>query len=167
MKWVNMSKNEESKQVKNKIEKWLLEENFRVKSDTESNNLFTLLVEEQKGIRSVVIQPLQAIDRIIIAITTEIAKEQQAKINKMDKGERSQFFWEITSGLLNLQVNFTAISIPLKQVRIMVEIYYDGLTKNSFMSSYGRVRRALAFLLLSLERKVGSEGKIIDTSYIG
>lgn len=162
-----MSGNVESKQAKNNIEKWLLEENFKVQSDTESNYLFTLLVEEPSGVRSVILQPLQSIDRILISITVELAEEQQAKIKMMDKGERSQFFWEITSGLLNLHVNFSSISIPLKQVRIISEIYYDGLTKNFFMGSYGMVRRALAFLLLSLERKVGGEGKTIDTSYIG
>ena len=162
-----MSENERSKQVKSNIEQWLLEENFRVQSDIKSNNLFTLLVEEPSGVRSVILQSLQSIDRITISITTELAEEQQAKIKIMDKGERSQFFWEIKSGLLNLHVNFSSISLPLKQIRIISEIYYDGLTKNSFMGNYGMVRRALAFLLLSLERKIGAEGKTIDTSYIG
>ena len=77
-------------------------------------------------------QPLQSIDKIIISITANIGKEQQAKIKKMDKRERSQFFWEIKSGLLKLQLYFSAISIPLKQVRITSEIYYDGLIKKFF-----------------------------------
>lgn len=162
-----MSKTDKSKQVKNKIEKWLLEEDFKIKTDTETRNLFTLLVEDPRGIRSVILQPLTALDKVVIGITTKIDDKQMAKIEQMDNADRENFFWEIASGLLSLQVNFTSLTFPFKEMRVSSEIYFDGVTKNSFFNTYDKVRRGVAFILLAFRNKLGCEKKTSNTFYIG
>jgi len=54
-------------------------------------------------------------------------------------------------------VSFTGITFPLKLIEISQLIFYDGLSKNSFMQKFFETKRALLFVMWMFDRKFGEQ----------
>jgi len=145
----------ESEKVKSNIQKWLLEEGFKIQSQPNDKTLFDFLATDTKGIKTQVIQPTLKPDQVIIVIGLDIDENQQSTLQAMENKECLRFLWDLRFGLLNLGVGFSPISIPFKALQISKTIYYDGLTKNAFMEKLFDVRTAFMFVLWTFDREFG------------
>lgn len=143
------------KQAKERIEKWLQEEGRKVIPKTEKNTIFSLESQYPNGLALYVVQPSASIDGILIMVDLGIDTETQNKLKSLSKSEQTDILWKVRFGLLNLNVEFDGVSIPLKKIRITKSIYYDGLTKNTFLDVYSTVMRAFLFVSWTLDSAFG------------
>lgn len=145
----------ESEKVKSNIQKWLLEEGFKIQSQPNDKTLFDFLATDMNGIKTHVIQPTLKPDQVVIITGLNIDENQQSTLQAMENKERLRFLWDLRFGLLNLGVGFSPISIPFKALEISKIIYYDGLTKNAFMEKLFDVRTAFMFVFWTFDREFG------------
>jgi len=161
-----MCANAKNQDVKARLEKWLLEENYKVESLTNNHALFNLVVEDNSGLKLHVRQPLLSVDQIVVMAKASLSEEQITKIQKMLSGERTRFLWELRFSLLEMGIDFSSVSLPLKFVLVSSPIYFDGLTKNAFMTKVFAVRRALVFVMWKVSKELGEAKLPFDTSGI-
>lgn len=150
-----MPVNQECEKVKENIQKWLLEEGFKIELQPNDKTLFDFLATDMHGIKTHVIQPTLKPDQVAIIAVLNIDENQQSTLKAMENKERSRFLWDLRFGLLNSGVGFSPISIPFKALEISKPIYYDGLTKDAFMEKLFDVRAALMFVFWTFDREFG------------
>lgn len=117
---------------------------------------FTILDAEDDQKRNVnVIQSWKKSAQIIIGTNAAFNEEIQLKIQRMDEKEREDFFWDIRFGLLQMNVGFGKVGLPFEKINLSNILYLDNLLKDVFMRRMFDVRRALVYVFMQVERKLG------------
>jgi hypothetical protein len=150
-----MPENSECEKVKTNIQKWLLEEGFKIQSQLNTKTLFDFLATDANGVKSRIIQPTLKLDQVMIVCGVSIDENQQSTLLAMENKKRLTFLWNLRFGLLDLGVQFSSITAPLKLLEISKSIYYDGLTKDAFMEKLLEVRNAVLFVFWTFDREFG------------
>jgi len=150
-----MSTTDEKIEPQDLIQKWLIQEGFKVQSIEDPKSWFNLLVEDKQGRKTNVAQQFDKVDHITIGTKLVIHELRQSKLRQMNDKERDNLFWELRLGLLDRGVGFSAITIPLKEIRVSMGIFYDGLSKDNFMRRLFDVRKALLYVAWIIERALG------------
>ena len=84
-------------------------------------------------------------------------------LTKLSQDEVDELIWQLRFELARQEVEFEGVHSPLEQVAIFRTIYSDGLTKNSFSDTLGKVLRAFMLLRLVLTRRLGN---ISDSGWV-
>ena len=150
-----MTTNRNREKAKEQIQKWLLEEGFKVKLISDKNAYFNFVVEDKEGRFTNVYQTIGKPDQIKIATRGILTKTQETKLMGLSGEERNMLLWNFRMGLINRGVGFSSIEIPLKKIKIETIIYYDGLTKDNFMYRLFEVRKTLVFMSWIIDRALG------------
>jgi hypothetical protein len=150
-----MSSNGERENVMRKIQKRLLDENFKVQSVSDEHAYFNFVAENEDKRTVNIFQAINKKDRITIATRGVLLPEHLSKLSKMDANDRNRFLWTLRFGLLNRGVGFSPITMPLEFIEMSDTIYYDNLTKDNFMHKIFEVRKALLFIFWMVERELG------------
>lgn len=87
---------------------------------------------------------------------------QQGLLNGLEDKERLNFLWDLRFGLLNLDVGFNGVLLPLRNIELSKPIHYDGLTKQIFLEKMDKVKRAVIFTLWTFDRKFGAPAQKTD-----
>jgi len=162
-----MSVSQECEKVKNNIQKWLLEEGYKIQSKPNKDALFQMIATGADGIKISVLQPVLKLDQIVIVTGVGLDETRQTALQAMENKERLDFLWELRFGLLNIGVSFGGISIPLKGIEMSYPIFYDGLSKDAFMHKFFDIKRAVIFVLWTFDRKFGEPKPKSDLMYRG
>lgn len=162
-----MSVNKEREEVKKRIQKWLLDEGFKVQSVSNEHASFNFVAEDAEGRKVNIIQPIKKIDQIIIATRAVLTQEQIDKLSRISEDERNRILWTLRFGLLDRGVGFSPISMPLESIQVSTVVYYDGLNKDNFMHRLFEVRKALLFIFWTIDRELGEPKPTLKLSYIG
>lgn len=150
-----MPENTETEKVKSNIQKWLLEDGYKIESQPDQNMLFRFIVTDKSGIKTIIAQPMLILDQVVIGAGINVDNTQQSLLQTLENKERLDFLWDLRFGLLDLDVGFQGISLPLKGIEISKTIYYDGLTKDALLQKVSNVRRAVIFAMWTFDRKFG------------
>jgi hypothetical protein len=150
-----MSENSECEKVKANIQKWLLEEGFKIQSQPNTKTLFDFVATDVNGIKINIIQPILKLDQVVIVTSVSIDENQQSTLQLMENKKRITFLWNLRFGLLNMGVQFSPITVPFGPLEISKIIYYDGLTKNAFMEKLFEVKKAILFVFWSFSQEFG------------
>jgi hypothetical protein len=150
-----MSINNEVEKVKANIQKWLLEDGYKIESQPDPKSLFRFLITDMSGIKTTIMQPLLTTDQIILAAGINYDSNQQSLLQNLENKERLNFLWDLQFGLLNLDVGFTGITLPVSFIEVSKIIHYDGLTKDAFLQRLSNVKRAVIFTMWTFDRKFG------------
>lgn len=150
-----MSTNDTKIEPQELIQKWLIEEDFKIQAVRDPNSWFNLLVEDKQGRKTNVAQQLEKVDHITIGTKLLIHKSHQSKLRQMKVEDRNNLFWELRLGLLDRGVGFSAITMPFKEITVSMGIFYDGLSKDRFIRRLFDVRKALLYVSWIIERALG------------
>ncbi len=150
-----MPSNQEQEKVKANVKKWLLEEGFKVQPIIDDKSVFRFTSADSGGMKFQVLQPIEKADEVVFVAGITVTKEQQQILQNKDNKEQSMILWKIRLGLLDAGVGFSRLSMPLDSFDVHTEIYYDGLTKNEFMKSLNKIKRALFFAFWTVDQELG------------
>lgn len=150
-----MAENSDCEKIKTNIQKWLLEEGYKIQVAPNKNALFQFVATDTEGLKTSVIQPTLKLDQIVIVSGINMDETQQAQLQTLENKERLNFLWDLRFGLLNIGVGFSGVAMPLKRIELSYPIFYDGLSKKSFMQKCFDMKRALLFVMWMFDRKFG------------
>lgn len=128
------------REFEKKLRTWLTDEEYLVKSQTNPAASFILVASNPAaGISVTISQNAKHSDRI--EITSQMMFGEYArKVNDLPKQEREDFFWDLRFSLVTSDVIFAMVPPENPQsVVVMKNIWYDGLTKDRFMTAIQRV----------------------------
>jgi hypothetical protein len=159
-----MSNVTESDKTRDTLQKWLLDEGFKIQSVPHEKASFAIMATDNQGINIHVLQPIGKYDLTVILAGITVSKEQQLALQNKDNKERLRILWELRFGLLNTGLGFGGIAMPLERLEISTQIYHDGLTKNAFMDKLAQVKRAILFVFWTIDRELGEAKPKADSS---
>lgn len=145
------------KKAQNLIRKWLLEGGYKIQLINDPHAHFNILAEDKDGKKVNIAQSKGKDDVIGINTAALLLDSQKEELNNMDENERSKILWQIRLSLINKNVGFSPIGLPLDFIKVSQVIYYDGLTKDNFMQRLLLVYRALLLVMWMVERSLGVE----------
>jgi len=161
-----MSNTTEGDKIGDRLQKWLLEDGYKIQSQPDKNTSFRIIATDNQGIKIQVLQPIAKPDQVVIAAGLNISEDRQHTLQSKDDKEQLRILWELRFGLLDLGVGFRQISMPLQNVEVSTLIYYDGLTKNAFMNEYSKVKRAVLFVFWTIDRELGEPKPKSNPEYV-
>lgn len=130
---------QETDEIMEKVRFWLTEEEiFRDEIKDENANYHFIAEFPNKSSRIIdIIQPKQKRDLIIIGSVYALNKENYEKFASMPKSTRDNVLGDFTSGLLfrTSQFRIKPSSKDFQKIEFTCPLYFDGLTKNMFMSA--------------------------------
>ncbi len=128
------------KELERKLNRWLTEEDYLVKTQTNPLASFILVASNPNaGISVTVSQNAKHPDRIEVS-SQMMFGEYAKKMADLPRREREEFFWDLRFSLVMSDVIFAMVPPENPQsVLVMKNIWYDGLTKDRFMSAVQRV----------------------------
>ena len=120
---------------------------------------YMLFVSLQGGFIPIIYNPSKVepseIGRLLLNWARGIlAPEQVARIGQMAEAKRTEFLWNLRFALLNIGVGFGPIDLPLESIELSTGIYFDGLTRDSFMHRLFLVRRSWVLINWMLNREL-------------
>jgi hypothetical protein len=150
-----MSDTSDCEKVKSNIQKWLLEDGYKIESQPNQDTLFRFVATDRTGIKTIIVQPKLMLDQIVIGAGIQFDNAQQSALQTLENKNRLDFLWDLRFGLLNLDVGFNGVAMPLKGIEITKTIYYDGLTKDALLQRVSNIKRAVIFTMWTFDRKFG------------
>ncbi len=156
-----MSNQDPSENLKSKVHNWLKEEGWELQEVAQSKFSWAFVVE-RTGLKLNVAQQEGKSDQCIVRIAVNLVAAKSA-LTKLSQDEVDELIWQLRFELARQEVEFEGVKSPLEQVAIFRTIYSDGLTKNSFTDTLGKVLRAFMLLEWMLTRRLGN---ISDSGWV-
>jgi hypothetical protein len=139
---------EEIKRVRDKIGRWLQEENLSPSEALDPQALFNFHI--QPGNLNVV-QMVDWRDSIVVG-TNVLLGPLSAKINQLNRERKQEFFWDLSIELLKNEAigDFDIKPNPPENVREVLlkskPIFYDGLTKDRLMNTIYSMNKVMIMI---------------------
>jgi len=146
--------NSRSEEVKEQIQKWLMEEGWRIRTENVPDAEWFLSGESEARVRIGIGKKRERPDQIIIQGSVTFQQEQQEQITRLPSAERNDFLWNIRFSLLDMGVEFSGVAEPPREVCISQRIYYDGLTKDRFLQRVSQVRNGVLTVVWMVARRL-------------
>ena len=146
--------NSRNEEIKEQIQKWLMEEGWRIRTENVPDAEWFLSGESEAQVRIGIGKKRERPDQIIIQGSVTFQQEQQEQITQFPSAERNDFLWNMRFSLLNLGVEFSGVTEPPQEIRISQRIYYDGLTKDRFLQRVSQVRNGVLTVLWMVAKKL-------------
>jgi len=156
-----VSNQDPSENLKSKVHNWLKEEGWDLQEVAQPKFSWAFVVE-RTGLNLDVAQQEGKSDQCIVRIALNLIDAKPA-LTKLSQDEVDELIWQLRFELARQEVEFEGVDSPLEQVAIFRTIYSDGLTKNSFSDTLGKVLRAFMLLRLVLTRRLGN---ISDSGWV-
>ena len=150
----NPTTNSRSEDIKEQIQKWLMEEGWRIRTENVPDAEWFLSGESEARVRIGIGQRRGRPDQIIIQGSVIFQQAQQDQIHRLPPEERTDFLWDMRFRLLDMGVEFSGVAEPPHEVRISQRIYYDGLTKDRFLQRVSQVRNGVLTVLWMVARRL-------------
>ncbi len=148
-----MSNQDLSENLKSKVHNWLKEEGWELQEVAQPKFSWAFVVE-RTGLNLDVAQQEGKSDQCIVRIAVNLVAAKSA-LTKLSQDEVDELIWQLRFELARQEVEFEGVKSPLAKVAIYRAIYSDGLTKNSFADTLGKVLRASMILQWLLTRRLG------------
>jgi hypothetical protein len=143
-----MTKND----VEKRIRGWLSEEGWQLTAETRPEFRFVVIADDGSGRKLIISQHSRKPDRILIEGAISFADDHAKKFAALSAAKRQDFLWDLRFDLLATDVEFSGLAEPLKRITLAQPIFYDALTKDSFMQRVSEVKKALLLVLWKVSR---------------
>ena len=133
--------------VEKKIWQWLSEEGWQLTSETRPDFRFVVVADDGSGKKLIISQHTQKPDRVAVEGIVSVSDDHAEKIAALPSRRRQEFLWDLRFDLLATDVEFSGLGEPLQRVNLAQPIFYDALTKDTFMQRVSEVKKALLLVL--------------------
>jgi hypothetical protein len=152
----NRSYNGQSNGKQTKIQRWLMQEGWKIGEDQHPQASWLLTATDGMGRPILIVQPLQPADRIDIQASVGVSAEHLEGLKALKEMEVQEFLISIRHNLLLLGVDSVEIGetpyLP-QQIVLSQRIFDDGLSKDIFLQRVHQVMRALATVQMAFVGK--------------
>ncbi len=155
--------------LKDKIKKWLENEDFEVSERTEEGSDFHLVISNLYGKGTFAdIVKLKNKDFIILGSALHNPQEFLQLLPTMPEKERSDFFNHMQRELLKFMVDHEFHPNKLMPERMIVRdtVYEEDITRTSFMQCLKRVKFSSLFLMWSIGHKFSPDSMQSSTPHL-
>jgi hypothetical protein len=142
-------------QIKDKVQTWLMEDGWSVRQETPSMSLWTFVATDQFGRVIGVGQRKNKEDEVIIQGAINIGDDTNDRITRMTDDDRNNLLWDLRFQLVQTNLEFSGIVLPLKRIEVVERIFLDGLTKDCFLQRTSEVRKGVLIVMWLFARKLG------------
>jgi hypothetical protein len=132
------------REVHEKIRRWLAEENLAVRDVDDPQSSFNVMAMFQSGQGINIYQLKDNHDHITLHEHVVINDPFRLEYNRLPDGIRLNIYTDIFRDSSLLDVDFDGLIEPINEMRYRARIYFDGLTKDTFLRGIRRVLRAYA-----------------------
>jgi hypothetical protein len=161
--------NEERNTVRAKLKQWLEEDGYTVKVLDGKTTYFTLGIEHPTLRVSLTVgQLLGHKDRITILGALSISELHRQKLEELSENQRNEFLWDLKFTLVSNDIPFempprgrasgqlAELDLLPDQIIVSQAVWYDGLTKDSFMRRFHQAVKGMFLVLLKFEHLSGA-----------
>jgi hypothetical protein len=147
-----------SENVPRRLEQWLREDGYTVTRQPDPRMRFLLIATTPTGLRLTVSQRTTFKDRVEVNAKVDL-ELYQALFTGVAADARARFLWDLRFAYLAQHVLFEMEpSDSPRFVILLRNLWYDGLTKDRFMSAVQRVVEGVTLTLWKLQQRFGSVG---------
>ena len=150
--------------MKDKIHGWLLQTGLQVQETPLKEDSFRFSVRDQRGLGTEVFQPNALNDCVLIIAAVNVSPEHSQLLDTLPEAEREHFLWDLRLALDGAGTDFDGVQHPIKQILLSQQIYYDGLTKDTFFQRWGAVRRAALLCIWTINRRLNGLARMTAAS---
>lgn len=140
--------------VRDRMQTWLLDEGWQLSEKTHGDALWLLEARDSAGRHIVVGQKQGRADQVLLEGAVALADAHSQAFTALPHEDRQELLWELRFTLLNLGVEFHGIQDPLTRLMIGQRIYYDGLSKDTFLQRVSQVRNGILAAIWTVARRL-------------
>lgn len=143
--------------IKEKVHDWLMEDGWSLRQESFPQAIWAFVAEDRLGRKIVVGQNADKEDQVIIQGAVIFDEKTTNKIAQLPEDERNNFLWELRFELLKTDLEFSGIEIPLKSIQVSERIFFDALTKDSFLQRASQVRKGVLIIQWMMLKKFAQQ----------
>ena len=136
--------------TRDKIQNWLMAEGWNLAEQAHPDLAWLIRAEDAGGRKILVGQNKARPDLIHLEARVNIAEEHRRKFESLPEERRREILWKLRFRLLLMNVEFVGVAEPMQAVLLTQRIYWDGLTKDSFIQRFLIVRNAVITVIWSI-----------------
>ena len=143
-------KDQPAEGTRDKIQNWLMAEGWNLAEQAHPDLAWLIRAEDAGGRKILVGQNKARPDLIHLEARVNIADEHRRKFESLPEDRRREILWKLRFRLLLMNVEFVGVAEPMQAVLLTQRIYWDGLTKDSFIQRFLIVRNAVITVIWSI-----------------
>lgn len=142
--------------VPRRLERWLREDGYAVARQSDPRMRFLLVATTPTDLRLTVSQRTTFKDRVEVNAKVDL-ELYQALFTGVAADAMARFLWDLRFAYLAQHVLFEMelVDAP-RSIILLRNLWYDGLTKDRFMSAVQRVIEGVTLTLWKLQQRFGS-----------
>ena len=141
-----------AKNIREQVEQWLNGEGWSVSELTHDQTRWLLRAQDQQQGILLVGQSKTPEDQLRLQADINIDPAHREKLGELSETQRDEMLWRLRFSLLEMNLQFTGLSATPERITVFRHLYLDGLNKNLFMETVGRVRSAVLMIIWSFRR---------------
>jgi hypothetical protein len=148
-----------SRDVHQKIRRWLAEEPWEVRDVPDPNASFNVAVRITNEQIISIIESKDRPGHIEITKYLDFSDTFQSEFAQLSEGIQRDMIWNVHHDLLLLGVEFDGPGTPLSRMRFVASIYFDGMNKDALVQRISLILRAVSLAVWTFARAVEEEGR--------
>jgi hypothetical protein len=150
---------ESTRVVHQRIRKWLAEEDWHVRDVDDPQAIFNVMATLPNGPNVNIFQYKHHVDRITLSHHWLFDDEFRSAICQLPEGSLRDVVWTIYRDVTTMGAEFIGLDTPSTEMTIRAYVYFDGLTKDSFIQRTLLTIRALALAIRTFFRALEEHGR--------
>lgn len=141
-------------EVRHRVSDWLLAEGWALTDRTDRAQGSAWAIEGRDASKRVVIfgQGAGKPDSLVMQAPIVVDEASQARLAALGAEKNEELGWEIRFQLINMDVQFTGLSLPLARFVLVSRVYMDDLGRNGFFERLDRLQAAILATLWLIRR---------------
>ena len=140
--------------MRDQVEQWLTGEGWSISELKHDQTQWLLRAQDQQQGVILVGQSRAPEDQLRLQADINIDPAHREKLGELPEEQKEKMLWSLRFSLLKMNLQFTGLSTNPERITVFRHLYLDGLNKNMFMDSVGRVRSAVLMIIWSFRRKL-------------
>jgi hypothetical protein len=124
---------EATRAVHKRIRKWLAEEGWHVRDVDDPQSSFNVMATLQSGPNVNIFQYTHHVDRITFSQHWLFDAEFRSEISQLPEHVVRDVVWNIYRDVSMMGVEFSGLDTPTTELTLRAYLYFDGLTKDTFV----------------------------------
>lgn len=148
--------------VHERIRKWLAEEGWHVRDVNDPQSSFNVMATIQSGANVNIFQYREHFDRITLSQHCVFDDRSQNEITQLPMAVQRNTVYSIYRDVSIMGLDLTGLIVPSTEMTIRTYVYFDGLTKDTFMQRILLTIRALSISLRTFVHALEERGHSVQ-----